>query len=92
MQINKIGNGVILIVVGGAADVTGVGAIIGVPADLYGLYQVTTGMSRILHGPSELNNAINEPYVCETNGKYLENSLLEIAPGGSMIQKLLGHM
>ena len=46
----KIVAGISLVTVGTAADVTGIGALLGVPAQVYGTYQLTTGAARTAKG------------------------------------------
>jgi len=46
----KIVSGISLLTVGTAADVTGVGAVLGLPAQAYGVYQLTGGIARTAKG------------------------------------------
>jgi hypothetical protein len=88
----KVGTGVVLVGAGSAADVTGIGASIGIPADVFGLYQIGSGSYRLLKGTKQLVNAIMQPQVCGTNFWYLEGGTFGIVPFGSVLQRLLGGM
>lgn len=46
----RIVAGISLVTVGATADVTGIGALLGVPAQVYGTYQLTTGVARATKG------------------------------------------
>lgn len=88
----KVQSGAILIVAGTAADVTGVGALLGVPAQAYGVYQVTTGTFRIIRGFHQIQDASQHPWVCKTPLQYGEDIGLDLAPGGNKLENLLGGL
>jgi RHS repeat-associated protein len=88
----KVESGVVLLTVGTAADVTGVGAVLGVPAQAWGIYQLTTGGFRIYRGVRQANNALNEPIVCKTPVHYLEDTALNVAPFGGGLTNVLGGL
>lgn len=86
----KVANGTALLVSGAAEDVTGIGAVLGIPTDAYGGYQFWTGAVRIRTGGSQLVSAASQPTVRMTPVQYFENASLSIAPLGSVIQELTG--
>jgi hypothetical protein len=88
----KVGTGVVLVTVGTAADVTGIGAVLGVPVQAYGVYQTTTGGFRIYRGYERLDDAWHHPTVCKSPLHYAEDTGLDVAPGGGGIENLLGGL
>ena len=88
----KVGTGVFLLTVGTAEDVTGIGAILGVPTQAYGVYQITTGAFRIVRGYKQLDDAWHHPTVCKSPLHYGEDIGLDVAPGGGGIENLLGGL
>ena len=88
----KVETGVILVVAGTAADVTGVGALLGVPAQAYGDYQITTGAFRITRGVRQVVDPAQDPMVCKSPLRYGADILLDLAPGGGSIENLLGAL
>jgi hypothetical protein len=88
----KIGTGLGLVAVGTAADVTGVGALIGVPAQAVGAYQIVTGGFRVYRGYGQLDGAWHEPTECKSPVHYGEDILLDVAPGGGTVTDFLGGL
>ncbi len=62
----KVGQGVVLLTVGTAEDVTGIGAILGVPTQAYGGYQLVTGVARIYRGATQEIDAFHHPTECKS--------------------------
>jgi RHS repeat-associated protein len=87
---SKVTNGVALLTVGTAEDVTGVGTILGIPTDAYGGYQLLTGWARIYKGITQFSSAVYSPMVTMTPIRYAEGAGLDIAPGGGIIQRFGG--
>ena len=83
---NKIHSGVTLIVAGAAADVTGVGALLGVPAQTLGAYQLATSPFRLKRGITQLNAAAQDPWTCKSPLRYGADIGLDVAPGGGSIE------
>jgi hypothetical protein len=88
----KIEVGAVFITAGSAADLTGIGAVLGIPAQAWGVYLVTTGGFRVYRGVVQGNAAIDQPFVCKTPVHYLEDTLLHVAPFGNGITDLLGGL
>ncbi len=88
----KIYSGITLIVAGTAADVTGVGALLGVPAQTLGAYQLATGAFRLKRGMTHLNDSAQDPWTCKLPLRYDADIGLDIPPGGGSIEILLGGL
>jgi hypothetical protein len=88
----KIGSGVFLLTAGTAADVTGIGAVLGVPAQAYGVYQVGTGAARIYRGYKQLSGAFSGPEVNKTHLQYGGDSVLNVIPFGGTIIDIIGGL
>jgi len=88
----KVESGVVLVVAGTAADVTGIGAVLGVPAQTYGVYQITTGAFRVYRGYNQFEDALQHPIVCKSPLEYGADIALDLVPGGGGIEKLLGGL
>jgi len=88
----KVADGVVLLTVGTVEDVTGVGAVLGVPTQAYGIYQLGTGAARIYRGYKQLDDAFSHPTDCKTPLHYGEDIGLDLAPFGGSIEKLLGGL
>lgn len=86
----KVLAGVTLLTVGTAADLTGIGALLGLPVDVFGGYQLVTGFARIYRGATQFSTAISQPIVTTTPVNYFEGAALDVAPGGGILQKLGG--
>ena len=68
------------------------GLTIGVPAQLYGSYQVVTGISRSYRGMEQMDSARKEPTVCKTPIQWGLDALLDVAPGGGAATNFLGGL
>jgi hypothetical protein len=68
---SKVARGVPLMLGGTAADVTGVGAVVGVPAQALGLYHVVTGGARTIRGGGQMSDAIHQPMVSQSPVEFL---------------------
>jgi len=88
----KLGKGIVLLTAGAAADVTGVGAILGLSVQAYGIFQVTTGVDRIVRGFQQFTEALSTATVCKTPLQYGEDLGLDLAPGGGAVEHLLGGL
>jgi hypothetical protein len=88
----KVENGIFLVTVGTAEDVTGIGALLGVPTQAYGVYQITTGLARIYRGYKQYTSAWKTPTVCKSPLKYGEDIGLDLIPLGGTIEGMLGGM
>jgi hypothetical protein len=88
----KVDSGVVLLVSGTAADVTGIGALLGVPAQTYGAYQIVTGGARAYRRTGQTERAFNDPMVKKSPLHFVEDLLLGIAPGGGSITNFLGGL
>lgn len=88
----KIGTGIFLVTVGTAADVTGIGALLGVPADAYGVYQIVTGFARVVRGFRQFGSAVSNPIVCKTPLRYGADIGLDLVPGGGGVEAVLGGL
>ena len=88
----KIGSGIVLEAGGTAADVTGIGAIVGVPANIYGAYQIITGGARIYRAIKQGQGAFNQPMVRKTPLQFSEDIVLNAIPGGGGIADILGGL
>jgi hypothetical protein len=86
----KVGTGVILIATGTAADVTGVGAFIGLPVQALGVYDIVSGVGHIYRGERQLYDAFSEPLVCESPLGFGERYVLQIDPGGGVVSTVGG--
>jgi RHS repeat-associated protein len=88
----KVENGIFLVTVGTAEDVTGIGALLGVPTQAYGVYQITTGLARIYRGYRQYTSAWKTPTVCKSPPKYGEDIGLDLIPGGGILEGFLGGL
>ena len=88
----KTSSGAALILGGTAADVTGVGAILGVPADIWGAYQVFTGIFKGLRGVNQMTEAIHSPTEKTTPLRYGEDILFGLLPNFGSIENFIGGL
>jgi hypothetical protein len=88
----KVTSGVALVTAGTAADVTGIGALLGVPAQAWGWYQITTGGFRIIRGIRQGYDAFGNPIVCKTPVHFGEDVVLNVIPFGGGITNILGGL
>jgi RHS repeat-associated protein len=89
---SKMVNGAELLVGGTGADVTGIGAVVGIPADIYGAYQLLTGIARASRGVNQMEDAMNHPYVNKSPFRYGADLALGIAPFGGGFTSILGGL
>jgi hypothetical protein len=66
----RVGSGVVLFTAGTAADVTGIGALFGVPAQGYGVISIVTGSARAYRGIRQFAGAYDDPTVEESPFDY----------------------
>ncbi len=89
--VTKVVAGTALLIGGFAADLTVVGAPIGIGSDLLGGYNLVTGIFRLNSAVNQISGAINQPTVCATNVQYAEQAGWNMAPFGGILQKFLGQ-
>jgi hypothetical protein len=73
-------------------NATGIGALVGVPADIYGGYQVFTGFFRGMRGVNQMVDAINNPVVHKTPLRYAADLALGVVPFGNGITDWIGGL
>jgi RHS repeat-associated protein len=88
----KVGTGVDMLIAGTAADVTGIGAVVGVPVQGVGAYQVVTGGFRMLRGGKQLVDATEHPTVKQSPLQYGKRTFFDVVPFGGGIENLLGGL
>ena len=88
----RVSSGVALILGGTAADVTGIGAFLGFPADAWGVYQVFTGVFKGMRGIHQMEGAIYNPIEKTTPLRYGEDILFGILPNVSSIENFIGGL
>jgi hypothetical protein len=89
----KVADGLVLFESGSAADVTGFGATLGVPAQGYGAYQAVTGVFRAFRGIRQVSEATQDQTVFESPLDYGKGIRLEtVVPGGSTTIDWLGAL
>lgn len=88
----KLGSGAVLIVGGSAADLTGLGALVGAPSQAYGIYQVGTGGARIYRFVKQARAAFHQSKVRKTPFQCGEDIFLNVAPFGGGITNFLGGL
>jgi RHS repeat-associated protein len=86
----KVVGGAVLVAFGTAADVTGVGAVIGVSVELAGVYEIGTGAARIARGGKQFVSATRRPIVHQTPARYLQQLALDLVPGRSIVDGIGG--
>jgi hypothetical protein len=77
---------------GTALDLTGVGAVFGVPADALGIYQLTTGTARVVRGVDQFNNAVYNPILKKSPGDFFEDLVFNVVPGGNTFANHFGGL
>ena len=88
----KAGTGAALLAGGTAADVTGIGALIGVPVQALGVYQLTTGGARAWRGILQFSDAERHPSVKKSPLEYAGDLVLGTIPFGGSITDGLGGL
>ena len=88
----KIGNGLFLLIAGTSADLTGVGAVFGIPVDFFGGYQVLSGAARTYRGIKQISAAERTPVERKTPLHFGEDIVLNIAPFGGSLTDWLGGL
>jgi RHS repeat-associated protein len=86
----KFGTGVALLTLGTAADVTGIGAIIGVPVDLWGAYQAFTGGAKAIKGVNQYIEGVIQGGYDQTPFDFAVNVGFGLLPAGSTLADFLG--
>lgn len=81
----RVAAGVSLFAVGTAEDVTGIGAVLGLPTQAAAAYLVATGSARTLRGVRETQRAIEHPTVRKSALRYGADVVIEVAPGGGFV-------
>lgn len=88
----KISSGAALILGGTAADATGLGALVGVPAGGWGALQVFLGVFKGWRGINQMDGAIYNPVEKSTPLRYGEDILLGILPNFSSAENFIGGL
>jgi hypothetical protein len=88
----KIASGGLLVTLGTAEDVTGLGTVLGIPTQSYGVYQIGTGGARVYRSYRQFSGAFSQAEVQKTPLEYGEDLLLNIAPFGGGLTDLLGGL
>ena len=88
--LHSVITGVPIMLAGTAADLTGVGAFLGVPAGAFGAYKTVTGVFRIVRGLRQCADASDEPLVTQSPLEYAGNLELGVIPFGDVVDVLGG--
>lgn len=88
----KFALGFDLLIAGTAADVTGIGALLGVPAQAVGGYQLVTGGLKIVKGLTQISEAQQAPMVRKNPLQYAGDVGLGIVPFGGGITNIIGGL
>ena len=88
----KLVVGVGSVVVGVGADLSIAGIPIGIPANVYGGYQIITGCARIYRAYKQETRGVKHPRVKKSPLQYGVDVGANLAPGGSGIEDLLGGL
>jgi hypothetical protein len=90
--VTKVGLGLIDLVSGTILDATGIGAVLGVPDQAVGLYNIGSGYFRAYRGIKQCQNAINHPVVHQSSVDWATDTGTGLAPGGGAIENRLGGL
>ena len=71
---------------------TGIGAILGVPAQTYGAYQLGTGALRTKRGLEQFSRAYDDPVVSKSYVQYGADVGLGVVPGGNSVTDFFGGL
>jgi RHS repeat-associated protein len=88
----KLGQGAFLLTMGTAEDVTGIGALLGLPTQAYGVYQVVSGGFRYYRGVNQLFDAFHQPMERKTPLLYGADIGLDLAPFGGTAESIIGGL
>jgi hypothetical protein len=79
-----------LMLLGVSADVTGVGALIMAPVELWGTWEFVTGGARTIRGVNQLVEGIKTPWVSSDLPPWLTSVALGVLPAGDNVINFLG--
>lgn len=69
---------------------TGIGAILGLPVQFFGLFKLLTGMLRAYRGALQLTDATRTPYVTKSPFRYAADLVMGVGPFDHSISSRLG--
>jgi RHS repeat-associated protein len=81
----SFGTGMVMVTGGGLLSVTGLGAILGVPAQVWGAYRVGSGAANMVKGVSQMMQARRQPMVCKSPVRWGYDLVADIVPGGEVL-------
>jgi RHS repeat-associated protein len=88
----QMAQGYDLFVAGTAADVTGVGAFLGIPVQVLGVARVVMGGFRVARGIAQVVEAGNNPTVTKAPWQWGVDFVASVAPQGDNIMNLFGGL
>ena len=84
--------GVDLLVVGTAADLTGIGALFGIPVQATGAYLLVTGGLRASRGIQQLSAATRRPVLKKSPLNFSADLFIGVMPFGGKLTDVIGGM
>lgn len=88
----KFGTGVALLTAGTAADVTGIGAVFGIPVDILGAYSAFTGGAKAIKGASQFVEGYQEGEYDESPLDFGINVFTGLLPAGDSLINFVGGL
>lgn len=86
----KVNLGVTLLTAGTLEDATGIGALLGIPTDVYGAYQGISGIARVATGARQISQAYAQPTVVMTPKRYIAGAVVDALPLSGVIDYVIG--